>query len=57
MHRLVETPQAIIAVEEHGPAEGLPMILLHGFPYSARGYDAVLPHLAGRRVLVPPSAR
>lgn len=51
--RLVETPQAVIAVEEHGPAEGLPIILLHGFPYSARGYDPVLPHLAGRRVLVP----
>ncbi|WP_368419358.1 alpha/beta fold hydrolase [Rhodovarius sp.] len=53
MMRLVETPQAIIAVEEHGPEAGLPIILLHGFPYSARGYDAVLPHLAGRRVLVP----
>ncbi len=52
--RLVETPQAIIAVEEHGPSDGrLPIILLHGFPYSARGYDAVLPHLAGQRVLVP----
>jgi len=53
MMRLVETPQAIIAVEEHGPEDGLPIILLHGFPYSARGYDAVLPHLPGRRVLVP----
>ncbi len=53
MLRLVETPQASIAVEEHGPAAGAPIILLHGFPYSARGYDAVLPHLAGRRVLVP----
>ncbi len=51
--RLVETPQAVIAVEEHGPADGPALILLHGFPYSARGYDAVLPHLAGRRVLVP----
>jgi len=53
MMRLVETPQAIIAVEAHGPEDGLPIILLHGFPYSARGYDAVLPYLAGRRVLVP----
>jgi len=53
MLRLVETPQAIIAVEEHGPADVTPIILLHGFPYSARGYDAVLPHLPGRRVLVP----
>ena len=53
MLRLVETPQAMVAVEEHGPAAGLPLILLHGFPYSARCYDAVLPHLAGHRVLVP----
>jgi pimeloyl-ACP methyl ester carboxylesterase len=53
MLRLVETPQASIAVEEHGPADGTPIILLHGFPYSARGYDAVLPYLVGRRVLVP----
>ena len=53
MLRFVETPQLTIAVEEHGPPEGVPMILLHGFPYSARCYDAVLPHLAGQRVLVP----
>lgn len=57
--RLVETPQAIIAVEEHGPEAGLPahppVILLHGFPYSARGYDAVAAIMAsaGHRVLVP----
>ncbi|WP_421989285.1 alpha/beta fold hydrolase [Roseococcus sp.] len=53
--RFVETPQAIIAVEEHGPASGPPVILLHGFPYSARGYDAAAAILAeaGRRVLVP----
>ncbi len=51
--RFVEAPQLTIAVEEHGPETGLPMILLHGFPYAARCYDGVLPHLAGRRVLVP----
>ncbi|WP_424811682.1 alpha/beta hydrolase [Roseococcus sp. YIM B11640] len=57
--RFVETPQAIIAVEEHGPAPGAslgpPAILLHGFPYSPRAYDAVAPILAGagHRVLVP----
>jgi pimeloyl-ACP methyl ester carboxylesterase len=53
--RLVETPQATIAVEESGSGEGPPVILLHGFPYSARGYDAVVPLMAeaGYRVLVP----
>ncbi|MBS7812941.1 alpha/beta fold hydrolase [Roseococcus pinisoli] len=53
--RFVETPQAVIAVEEHGPAEAPPVLLLHGFPYSARSYDAVAPLLAeaGHRVLVP----
>jgi pimeloyl-ACP methyl ester carboxylesterase len=56
MERLaVETPQATIAVEAHGPAAGPPVILLHGWPYSPRDYDAVAPALAaeGRRVLVP----
>lgn len=53
--RFVETPQAIIAVEESGPADGPPVILLHGFPYSACGYDAVAAIMAeaGHRVLVP----
>jgi pimeloyl-ACP methyl ester carboxylesterase len=51
--RFVETPQLTIAVEEHGPDDGPVMILLHGFPYTARCYDEVLPHLAGQRVLVP----
>lgn len=51
----VETPQAVIAVEAHGPAAGPPAILLHGFPYAARCYDGVAPILAGAglRVLVP----
>ncbi|MCX8135039.1 MAG: alpha/beta hydrolase [Roseococcus sp.] len=51
----VATPQAEIAVEAHGPDAGPCAILLHGFPYSARSYDAVAPRLAARglRVLVP----
>lgn len=51
----VETPQAVMAVEAHGPAGGMPAILLHGFPYAARCYDGVAPLLAaaGLRVLVP----
>ena len=53
--RLVETPQALVAVEAHGPEAGPVAILLHGFPYAARCFDAVVPHLtaAGLRVLVP----
>lgn len=51
--RFVETPQLIIAVEEHGPEDGPAVILLHGFPYAARCYDGVVPYLAGHRVLVP----
>jgi pimeloyl-ACP methyl ester carboxylesterase len=44
-----------IAFEETGPADGRPVILLHGFPYDARAFDAVVPRLAGAgcRVVVP----
>ena len=44
-----------IAFEQHGPASGPPVILLHGFPYDVRAYDEVAPALAadGCRVLVP----
>ena len=42
-----------IAYEESGPADGAPVILLHGFPYDPRAYDGVVPLLPGCRVLVP----
>jgi pimeloyl-ACP methyl ester carboxylesterase len=44
-----------MAYEEHGPEDGAPVILLHGFPYDARAFDEVAPPLAaqGCRVLVP----
>ncbi|GAB2450673.1 pimeloyl-ACP methyl ester carboxylesterase [Conyzicola lurida] len=44
-----------IAYEEWGPADGDPVVLLHGFPYDARAFDEVAPVLAeaGRRVIVP----
>ena len=50
-----ETPQVRIAYEAHGPADGPPVILLHGFPYDVRAYDEVAPPLAARgcRVIVP----
>jgi pimeloyl-ACP methyl ester carboxylesterase len=51
----VTTSSLKIAYESHGPTTGDPVILLHGFPYSPRGYDAVAPTLAARgyRVIVP----
>jgi pimeloyl-ACP methyl ester carboxylesterase len=54
-HRTVRTDVLDVAYEEHGPPDGVPVILLHGFPYDPRAYDAVVPPLAaaGGRVLVP----
>jgi pimeloyl-ACP methyl ester carboxylesterase len=51
----VRTPTLETAYEEHGPADGAPVILLHGFPYDPRSFDEVAPPLAreGCRVLVP----
>jgi pimeloyl-ACP methyl ester carboxylesterase len=51
----VLTPTLNIALEQHGPATGTPVILLHGFPYSPRAYDEIAPVLAaeGYRVIVP----
>lgn len=51
----VRTDVLEIAYEEHGPPDGPPVILLHGFPYDVRAYDEVAPALAadGHRVLVP----
>ena len=51
----VRTPTLDIAYEEHGPADGAPVVLLHGFPYDPRCFDEVAPPLAagGCRVLVP----
>ena len=44
-----------IAYEESGPADGTPVFLMHGFPYDARSYDAVVPLLTaqGCRAIVP----
>jgi pimeloyl-ACP methyl ester carboxylesterase len=51
----VRTPSLEIAYEEQGPADGAPLILLHGFPDDVRAWDGVAAPLAaeGRRVLVP----
>ena len=42
-----------IAYEEHGSPTGTPVILMHGFPYDPRCYDAMIPLLPDCRVIVP----
>lgn len=55
MIETVLTPTLTIAYEQHGPADGAAVILLHGFPYSPRAYEEVAPALVaqGYRVIVP----
>jgi len=51
----IRTPTLEIGYEEHGPATGPPIILLHGFPDDVRAWDGVVGPLVaeGCRVLVP----
>jgi pimeloyl-ACP methyl ester carboxylesterase len=51
----VRTSTLEIAYEESGAADGTPAILLHGFPFDVRAYDAVVLPLAaaGCRAIVP----
>jgi len=49
----VRTATLDIAYEEHGPADGQPVFLMHGWPYDPRDYDAVVPLLPSCRVIVP----
>lgn len=44
-----------VAYFEVGPADGLPVFLMHGFPYDIHSYADVAPRLAARgcRVIVP----
>ncbi|KAF1017070.1 MAG: Epoxide hydrolase B [Stenotrophomonas maltophilia] len=53
--RFASTPSLTIAYEHSGPEDGPPILLLHGWPYSPRSYDEVVPALvaAGFRVIVP----
>lgn len=55
MLRSVDTAVLSIAYEEHGPRNGKPVLLMHGFPYSVRAYEEVAPALAaqGFRAIVP----
>jgi pimeloyl-ACP methyl ester carboxylesterase len=38
---VVSTPRLDIAYEAAAPADGFPVVLLHGFPYDVRAYDKV----------------
>lgn len=51
----IRTSLLDIAYEQSGPADGVPAILLHGFPYGIRGYDdaAAILNAAGVRTIVP----
>jgi len=53
--RQVSTDLLDIGYHETGPADGRPVILLHGFPYDIHSYVEVAPMLAaqGYRVIVP----
>ena len=55
MHKTIRTPTLEIAYLEFGPADGPPVILLHGWPSDPHDYDIVAPALAeiGCRVLTP----
>jgi pimeloyl-ACP methyl ester carboxylesterase len=51
----IKTPVLDVAYEASGPADGLPVLLLHGFPYDPRAFDAVVEivNAAGFRTFVP----
>jgi pimeloyl-ACP methyl ester carboxylesterase len=53
--KTIRTPVLEIAYHEYGPAEGTPVIVLHGWPSDPHDWDAVAPALAdhGCRVLAP----
>ena len=53
--KTMKTPQVRVGYEESGPKTGEPMLLVHGWPDSARAWDKVLPmfHSAGYRTVVP----
>jgi pimeloyl-ACP methyl ester carboxylesterase len=55
MQKTIRTPTLEIAYLEFGPPDGLPVILLHGWPSDPHDYDGVAPPLAelGCRVLTP----
>ncbi len=53
--KVIRTSRLDIAYLENGPANGSPVLLLHGFPDDATGWHDVMTVLAahGRRALAP----
>ena len=53
--RRVETSALSLAYEDSGAPDGVPVVLLHGFPYDPRAYDDVVAQLGahGVRTIVP----
>lgn len=53
--RYLRTDRLDVAYLEHGPADGPPVLLLHGFPDDARAWAGVMERLAarGHRCLAP----
>jgi pimeloyl-ACP methyl ester carboxylesterase len=51
----IRTATLDVSYEESGPTGGMPVFLMHGWPYDPRCYDAVVPPLAGAgcRIIVP----
>jgi len=55
MMNRIEAGVLEVAYFEEGSSDGIPVLLLHGFPYDAHAFDAVVPVLvsSGCRVIVP----
>ena len=55
IERHVDTVSLRIAYEESGPGDGIPVVLLHGFPDDVRAWDGVAGELVehGFRTVVP----
>ncbi|PUA18750.1 alpha/beta fold hydrolase [Glaciimonas sp. PCH181] len=55
MIKQIEAGVLNVAYTENGPIDGIPVMLLHGFPYDVHAYDEVTPLLvsAGCRVFTP----
>ncbi|MDZ5453643.1 alpha/beta hydrolase [Labrys sp. ZIDIC5] len=53
--KIIEAGVLDIAYIEKGPADGVPVLLLHGFPYDVRAFDVVAERVAakGMRCIIP----
>lgn len=53
--KIIEAGVLDIAYIEKGPADGVPVLLLHGFPYDVHAFDVVAERLAakGMRCIIP----